>query len=219
MSEITATAVSQLRKRTGLPMMDCKRALESSGGNVEAAEAKQNGKRGCLPGQPAGAEGVGDEYYPTYGNGGYVVARYELGVNYDQSTQLIERGKTTILARATQSVCRFNLDFVGFDIKKIKVDGERASWTRGEHELTVTPKHALERGRRFEVFVNYSGEPTEFVIPGFGRLTVDAVFERDFPVIQGVVLVAAAAYVIVNLTVDVVYSLINPRIRVAGRGV
>lgn len=57
-----------------------------------------------------------------------------------------------------------------------------------------------------------------FVIPGFGKLTVDAIFERDFPLIQGVVLVAAAGYVIVNLTVDVVYSLINPRIRIAGRG-
>jgi peptide/nickel transport system permease protein len=57
-----------------------------------------------------------------------------------------------------------------------------------------------------------------FVIPGFGRLTIDAIFERDFPLIQGVVLVAAAAYVIINLTVDVLYSLINPRIRIAGRG-
>jgi peptide/nickel transport system permease protein len=56
-----------------------------------------------------------------------------------------------------------------------------------------------------------------FVIPGFGKLTVDAIFERDFPLIQGVVLVAAAGYVIVNLAVDVVYSLINPRIRIAGR--
>jgi peptide/nickel transport system permease protein len=56
-----------------------------------------------------------------------------------------------------------------------------------------------------------------FVIPGFGKLTVDAIFERDFPLIQGVVLVAAAGYVIVNLTVDILYSLINPRIRIAGR--
>jgi peptide/nickel transport system permease protein len=56
-----------------------------------------------------------------------------------------------------------------------------------------------------------------FVIPGFGRLTIDAIFERDFPLIQGVVLVAAAGYVIINLTVDVLYSLINPRIRIAGR--
>jgi peptide/nickel transport system permease protein len=58
---------------------------------------------------------------------------------------------------------------------------------------------------------------TIFVIPGFGKLTVDAIFERDYPLIQGVVLVAAAGYVVVNLIVDLLYSLINPRIRIAGR--
>ncbi len=140
---------------------------------VGAAEAKQHqGKaRGCLPGQPVGAPGVGDTYYPTYGNGGYDVKRYELDTTYDPSTQLIAPGKATIEATATQSVCRFNLDFVGFDIQKLTVDGDRANWTRDEHELTVTPRHALERGRPFEVFVKYSGEPTEFVIPGLDLRT------------------------------------------------
>lgn len=56
-----------------------------------------------------------------------------------------------------------------------------------------------------------------FVIPGFGKLIVDGVFTRDFPVVQGVVLVSAAGYIVVNLAVDLVYSLLNPRIRVAGR--
>ena len=57
---------------------------------------------------------------------------------------------------------------------------------------------------------------TIFGIAGFGRLTIDAVNQRDYTLIQGVVLVAAAGYVIVNLLVDVVYSLLNPRIRVTG---
>jgi peptide/nickel transport system permease protein len=57
---------------------------------------------------------------------------------------------------------------------------------------------------------------TVFGIAGFGRLTVDAVSQRDYALIQGVVLVAAAGYVFVNLAVDIVYSLLNPRIRVAG---
>ena len=55
---------------------------------------------------------------------------------------------------------------------------------------------------------------TIFGIAGFGRLTIDAVNQRDYTLIQGVVLVAAAGYVVVNLLVDVVYSLLNPRIRV-----
>ncbi|HEX7581744.1 MAG TPA: ABC transporter permease [Gaiellaceae bacterium] len=56
---------------------------------------------------------------------------------------------------------------------------------------------------------------TIFGIAGFGRLTIEAVNQRDYALIQGVVLVAAAGYVVANLFVDVVYSLLNPRIRVS----
>ncbi|MGH7321734.1 MAG: ABC transporter permease [Candidatus Rokuibacteriota bacterium] len=55
-----------------------------------------------------------------------------------------------------------------------------------------------------------------FVVPGFGRLIVEAVFTRDYPLVQGVVLITASAYVLINLLVDVSYSLLNPRIRVSG---
>jgi peptide/nickel transport system permease protein len=55
-----------------------------------------------------------------------------------------------------------------------------------------------------------------FVLPGFGKLTIDAVFTRDYPMIQGVVLVTATAYIGINLIVDLLYSLIDPRIRVGG---
>ena len=55
-----------------------------------------------------------------------------------------------------------------------------------------------------------------FVVPGFGRLVVEAVFTRDYPLVQGVVLITASAYVLVNLAVDVSYSFLNPRIRIRG---
>ncbi len=54
---------------------------------------------------------------------------------------------------------------------------------------------------------------TVFNIPGIGRLVVDAVLERDYPIIQGVILVASGVYVVVNLLVDLSYTLIDPRIR------
>jgi peptide/nickel transport system permease protein len=57
-----------------------------------------------------------------------------------------------------------------------------------------------------------------FALPGFGKLTLDSVFTRDYPVIQGVVLVVTLAYILINLAVDVLYSVIDPRIRVAGGG-
>lgn len=52
-----------------------------------------------------------------------------------------------------------------------------------------------------------------FAIPGLGRLVVDAILRRDYPIIQGVVLMFSFVYVLVNLGVDLVYSLVDPRIR------
>ena len=52
-----------------------------------------------------------------------------------------------------------------------------------------------------------------FAIPGLGRLTVDAILRRDYPVIQGIVLLFSFLYVLVNLMVDVAYTLVDPRIR------
>jgi peptide/nickel transport system permease protein len=52
-----------------------------------------------------------------------------------------------------------------------------------------------------------------FAIPGLGRLTVDAILRRDYPVIQGVVLLFSFVYVLVNLLVDLLYTLFDPRIR------
>ncbi len=54
---------------------------------------------------------------------------------------------------------------------------------------------------------------TVFAIPGLGRLTVDAILRRDYPIIQGVILIFSAAYVLVNLLVDLSYTLLDPRIR------
>ena len=54
---------------------------------------------------------------------------------------------------------------------------------------------------------------TVFAIPGLGRLTVDAILRRDYPIIQGIILIFSAAYVFVNLLVDLSYTLLDPRIR------
>ncbi|OWT64047.1 ABC transporter permease [Candidimonas nitroreducens] len=54
---------------------------------------------------------------------------------------------------------------------------------------------------------------TVFAIPGIGRLVIDAVLHHDYPVIQGVLLVSAACYVVINLLIDLSYGLFDPRIR------
>lgn len=55
-----------------------------------------------------------------------------------------------------------------------------------------------------------------FVIPGFGKLIIDAVAARNYPILQGAVLVAVTGYVLVNLLVDVAYAYLNPRMRLSG---
>ncbi len=52
-----------------------------------------------------------------------------------------------------------------------------------------------------------------FAIPGLGRLTVDAILHRDYPVIQGIILIFSAIYVLINLLVDLAYTVLDPRIR------
>jgi peptide/nickel transport system permease protein len=52
-----------------------------------------------------------------------------------------------------------------------------------------------------------------FALPGLGRLTVDAIVRRDYPVIQGVLLVVAGVYVLINLVIDLLYAVLDPRIR------
>lgn len=54
---------------------------------------------------------------------------------------------------------------------------------------------------------------TVFNIPGIGRLVVDAISKRDYPIIQGVILIFSGVYVLINLSVDLIYTLLDPRIR------
>jgi len=105
-------------------------------------------------------------------------------------------------------------------------DYVRTARAKGLSERSVIGKHALRNslitvttviGLQLGALISGAVITEQiFVIPGFGRLTIDAVNQRDYTLLQGVVLVAAAGYVIVNLLVDVVYSLLNPRIRIAG---
>ncbi|MEO8559932.1 MAG: ABC transporter permease, partial [Rhodospirillales bacterium] len=99
----------------------------------------------------------------------------------------------------------------------------RTARAKGLTESTVVRHHALRNALTpiitlgaLEFGTLLSGAVlTEqiFTIPGFGKLVVDAVFNRDYAVVQGVVLVTASAYIVLNLLADMAYFLVNPRMR------
>lgn len=107
----------------------------------------------------AGAEGLGDSRYPLLGNGGYDVQHYTLDLNVTDVENNSLDATTTIEARSTQDLSSFNLDFVGFDIAGITVNGQPAQFSREGQELTITPTHLINQGDNFAVEVQYSGSP------------------------------------------------------------
>jgi peptide/nickel transport system permease protein len=112
-------------------------------------------------------------------------------------------------------------------LDSLSADYVRTARAKGLSERSVVGVHALRNslitvttviGLQLGALISGAVVTEQiFGIAGFGRLTIDSVNQRDYALIQGVVLVAAAGYVVVNLAVDLVYSLLNPRIRVAGR--
>jgi peptide/nickel transport system permease protein len=111
-------------------------------------------------------------------------------------------------------------------LTSLSADYVRTARAKGLAERSVVGKHALRNslitvttviGLQLGALISGAVITEQiFVIPGFGRLTLEAINQRDYTLLQGVVLVAATGYVVVNLLVDVVYSLLNPRIRVSG---
>ncbi|MEU4217894.1 M1 family metallopeptidase [Actinoplanes sp. NPDC026623] len=110
------------------------------------------------PSFAAGAEGAGDPYFPTYGNGGYDVGGYDLKVRYDPAGGEL-RGTATITATATQALSRFNLDLAHLAASKVTVDGRAATSRADGNELVVTPAAGLADGAAFTVVVEYGGRP------------------------------------------------------------
>jgi peptide/nickel transport system permease protein len=112
-------------------------------------------------------------------------------------------------------------------LDSLGADYVRTARAKGLSERDVIWRHALRNslltvvtvvGLQLGILISGAVVTEQiFVIPGFGKLTLDSVLERDFAQVQAVVLVVTAGYVVINLLVDVLYSVLNPRIRISGR--
>jgi ABC-type dipeptide/oligopeptide/nickel transport system permease component len=101
----------------------------------------------------------------------------------------------------------------------------RTARAKGLREVTVIVNHALRNsmipvitvvGVQFGVLLGGAViVETVFAWPGVGRLLIDAVSARDFPLVQGIMLFISISFVLVNLIADVVYAYVDPRIRYA----
>lgn len=108
-------------------------------------------------------------------------------------------------------------------VEVLKEDYIRTAYAKGLRNRVVLIRHALRAaslpvvtviGLVFAAAVaGVVVTETVFSIPGIGRLLVDAVLRRDFPIIQGMMVVIATAYIAVNLAVDVLYAFLDPRVR------
>jgi peptide/nickel transport system permease protein len=147
---------------------------------------------------------------------GYVSPLEDLGANLAAMVMpafVLGTGISAVLMRHTRSSM----------LQVLAADYVRTARAKGLGEGVVVLKHALRNALTpvitlgaLELGTLLSGAVlTEqvFTIPGFGKLIIDAVFNRDYAVVQGVVLVTATAYILLNLMADMAYFIFNPRLR------
>ncbi len=121
--------------------------------------------------------------------------------------------QAALLARMTRSMM----------LETLNQDYVRTARAKGLVERNVVLRHALRNaciplmtviGLTFAVLMGGAVVTEQiFNIPGIGRLLIQAIGRRDFPLVQGAVLVIAATYVLINLVVDLLYAVVDPRIR------
>ena len=126
---------------------------------------------------------------------------------------VLGNGIAAVLMRHTRSAM----------LQVLSADYVRTARAKGLDERTVVLKHALRNAltpiitlgaREFGTLLSGAVLTEQvFSIPGFGKLIVDAVFNRDYAVVQGVVLFTSSVYILLNLMADMAYFLVNPRLR------
>jgi peptide/nickel transport system permease protein len=149
-------------------------------------------------------------------SGGYVSPTVDLAANLRGMILpaiVLGTGNAAVLMRHTRSAM----------LGVLRQDYVRTARAKGVRERRVILKHALRNAlvpvvtlgtlQFGELLAGAVLTEQVFSIPGFGKLIVDAVFSRDYAVVQAVVLCVAVAFLLMNLIADIAYVLLNPRLR------
>ena len=153
-------------------------------------------------------------------SGGFVPISQSLAGNLSHMllpTIVLGTGLAAVLMRQTRAAM----------LEALNADYVRTARAKGLPEWQVIWLHALRNSliNVVTVLVLQLGAliagivtvEVVFTIPGIGQLTLDSVYQRDYPTLQGVVLLTATGYIVINLLVDLSYALLNPRLRAADR--
>ncbi len=108
----------------------------------------------------AQSAGIGDATFPRLGNSGYRAYHYSLALQYDPDTNEL-RSDVTMDAVATATITSFDLDFEGFEIAKLLVNGVTAKYSRSNQKLHIVAPTAISGGGKFKVQTLYSGKPLQ----------------------------------------------------------
>ncbi len=147
---------------------------------------------------------------------GYVNPFDDLGANLKAMIMpsiTLGTALAAVVARLTRSTL----------LEVLNQDYVRTAWAKGLRESVIIQRHAMKNSLIPVVTVvglqlgNLLGSAivteTIFALPGVGRLVIDSIFQRDFPLVQGVVLYLALIFLLINLLVDLLYAYLDPRIR------
>ena len=126
----------------------------------------------------------------------------------------------TVAAQSVAVICRMTRSSM---LEVIRQDYIRTVRAKGQKEYKIIISHALRNalipivtviGLQFGALLGGAiMAETVFAIPGLGRLMIDAIKQRDYPIVQGVVLFVAVTFSLVNLLIDIIYAFIDPKIR------
>jgi len=147
---------------------------------------------------------------------GYVNPFEDLGANLKAMIMpsiTLGTALAAVVARLTRSTL----------LEVLNQDYVRTAWAKGLRESVIIQRHAMKNSLIPVVTVvglqlgNLLGSAivteTIFALPGVGRLVIDSIFQRDCPLVQGVVLYLALIFLLINLLVDLLYAYLDPRIR------